>query len=64
MVGAGVGVLVRGSGGVDVRFFLEPPSRAALAGNFLFFSIAVWIVVVFADRFHVRRVVRGFVMEE
>ena len=36
-VGAeGVGVCVRGSGGVDVLFLLTPSVRAARAGSFLF----------------------------
>jgi len=41
----GVGVWVRCSGGVEVRFLLTASTRAARAGSFLFLSIAVTVSV-------------------
>ena len=35
----GVGVCIRGSGGVEVLFLLTPSVRAARAGSFLFLSM-------------------------
>ncbi len=37
----GVGVCVRCSGGVDIRFLLTDSTRAARAGSFLFLSMAI-----------------------
>ena len=47
----GVGVCVRCSGGVDMRFLLTDSTRAARAGSFLFLSMA--LVSVFHRSDHV-----------